>query len=418
MMARLSLLLVVFVDLMSQGLVLPILSSLLISPDSKFLAASTSPGARELLFGLMTGVFYVCWFFGAAWISRISDYIGRKQGILICLVGAIGGFFLSIIAIIIHNYWLLLLGRAICGFTAGNQPIAQAALVDVSRNDAERTANMGLVVGASALGLVAGPLIAGLLSDPQIVGSIASCQLPFICGAGLIVVTLVLVLLFYQDTLTERRKIDFGLAEVFVNLWRIRERPTIVKLAVVFFFGEVGLNGFYIYLNDYGTTQFGFDTLQNSFSMIVFGVVMAVTSIVLVGPLTTRFRKIPVVAMSMALMAVSLVVYSVNGIPWLSWVLIVPVVFGFGLFYPTVLSLFSASGSPSEQGWVMGLTIALFTLGSGLISLAGGFLMTISPVLPFVTGVASFVVALVCAGWLWRQPDVQALDQPDPQACS
>ena len=247
-MLRLSLMLVVFVDIMGQGLILPIINTLLIDPSSSFLHAGTTHGAREVLYGLLTGVFYIFWFFGAAYISKLSDYVGRKRGILICLLGAMAGYVLTVIAIEASNYYLLLLARAISGFTAGNQPIAQAALVDISRTDEERTRNMGKVVAASALGLVAGPLIAGLLSDSAVVGRYATLELPFICAAVLVSLTLALVLIFFHDTRKERRKIDFGLNEVFTNLWRIRERPTIIKISVVFFFFELGLNSFFIYI--------------------------------------------------------------------------------------------------------------------------------------------------------------------------
>ncbi|MCP4330947.1 MAG: MFS transporter [Alphaproteobacteria bacterium] len=411
LMLRLSLLLVVFVDVMGQGLILPIVNTLLIDPSSTFLPTGTPQGTRELLYGLLIGIFYVFWFFGAAYISKLSDYIGRKRGIEICLLGALVGYVLTVIAIEASNFYLLLLGRAISGFTAGNQPIAQAALVDISRTDEERTRNMGKVVAASALGLVAGPLIAGLLSDSAVMGRYATLELPFICATALVFLALVLVLFFYHDARTERRKIDFGLSEVFLNLWRVRRRPTILKISAVFFFAELGLNAFFIYLDDYTIERFQFDTFQNSILMTVFGLVMAFASGVLAGPLSARFRKIPLVAFAVALMAVSLTVFVFNGIPLLSYFLVVPIVFGFALAYPTMLALFSLSAGDDEQGWVMGVSIALFTLGSGIISFAGGAMMTIDARLPFITGIASFVIALIFIATLWRQGDVRALDQ-------
>jgi len=54
-MLRLSLMLVVFVDVMGQGLILPIINTLLIDPSSKFLEAGTTHGTRELLYGLLLG---------------------------------------------------------------------------------------------------------------------------------------------------------------------------------------------------------------------------------------------------------------------------------------------------------------------------------------------------------------------------
>ena len=410
-MLRLSLMLVVFVDVMGQGLILPIINTLLIDPSSDFLAADTSHGTREVLYGVLLGSFYIFWFFGAAYISKLSDYIGRKNGIVICLVGALAAYVLTAIAIETSSYILLLIGRAISGFTAGNQPIAQAALVDISRSDEERTRNMAQVVAALALGLVAGPLIAGLLSDRELLGAFASLELPFIVAAGLVFLTLVLILLFFHDSRGERRKIDFGLSEVFLNLWRIRGRPTIIKVAAVWFFFEIGLNSFFIYMDDYTIARFRFDTLQNSILMTIFGLTMALASAFLVSPLTKRFRKIPTVAGSVVLMAVSLAVFTFNDAAQLSYILVIPIVIGFAIGYPTMLALFSASAGADEQGWVMGVSIALFTLGSGMISLVGGAMMALNPQLPFLTGLASYVIALILIATLWRQPDVRALDQ-------
>ena len=356
-------------------------------------------------------MFYISWFFGAAYISKLSDYIGRKNAIVICLLGALLGYILTVIAIEASNYYLLLLGRAISGFTAGNQPVAQAAFIDISKTDQERSRNMGTVVAASALGLVAGPLIAGLLSDSAVIGHYATLELPFIVAAILVFSTLFLVLGFYSDTRSERRKIDFGLNEVFVNLWRIHERPTIIKISAVFFFFELGLNAFFIYMDDYMIERFQFGTLQNSILMTVFGLTMAAASSMLAGPFSTRFRKIPTITFSIIVMAVSLTLFMLNGDSQLSYVLIIPIVVAFAIGYPTMLTLFSMSVGKDEQGWIMGISIALFTLGSGAISLAGGAMMAVDARLPFMAGIASFVIALILVVTLWRQSDVTALDK-------
>ena len=96
---RLSLMLVVFVDVMGQGLILPIINTLLIDPNSTFLPASMGHGTREVYYGVLMATFYVFWFFGAAYISKLSDYIGRKNGMVICLIGALAGYMLTIVGL-------------------------------------------------------------------------------------------------------------------------------------------------------------------------------------------------------------------------------------------------------------------------------------------------------------------------------
>jgi MFS family permease len=102
------------------------------------------------------GAFFFAWFLGAAYISKLSDMIGRKKGIQICLAGGFLGYGLTILSLYTNSFWLLLIGRVVTGFTNGNQPIAQAAMIDMSARDDERTRNLGYIVAAASLGLVAG----------------------------------------------------------------------------------------------------------------------------------------------------------------------------------------------------------------------------------------------------------------------
>lgn len=54
------------------------------------------------------------------------------------------------IAIILHSFSLIVASRAITGFTAGAQPIVAAAMIDLTRNDEEKTHNLELsTVGMS-----------------------------------------------------------------------------------------------------------------------------------------------------------------------------------------------------------------------------------------------------------------------------
>lgn len=409
-MLRLSLLLVVFVDVMGQGLIFPIINTLIIDPSSTFLPHDTPLGTREMMYGWLAGIFYIFWFFGAAYISKLSDYIGRKNGMVICLIGALAGYILTAIAIEISNYYLLLAGRAITGFTAGNQPIAQAAFIDISKDDKQLTSNMSKIVAALALGLVGGPLIAGVLSDSAIIGSYATLELPFYFAACLVLITLFSVVIFYHDASDERRKIDFGVNEVFLNLWRLRGRSTIIKISAVWFFFEVGLNSFYIYINDYTIERFQFTTFQNSMLMIVIGLSMAFSSIMLTGSLTSRFRKIPIVTGSIIVMSISIAIFMLNNNSDFTYLLVIPILVAFGVGYPVMLTLFSASANKDEQGWVMGVSIALFTLGSGMISILGGTLMAVNINLTFTAGIISFFIALILIATFWRQSDVKALD--------
>ena len=320
----LALLSVVFLDIMNQGLVFPLINTIVMNPAKAILPHATPTSTREFDYGLLMGAFYICWFFGAAYISRVSDMIGRKQGVLICLAGNLLGYVLTIVSLETSSFWLMLFARALAGFTAGNQPIAQAALVDISESEAQRTRYMGLILVAVSAGLVAGPLIGGLLSDKAVLGHDASVELPFYGVSGMIVVSLNLIFFFFHNKRTEREPFTFKLLDVFLTLWQAAKRPTVAKLGAVFFFGQIALNAFYIFMANYYYRRFGFDTLENAATLVVLGVGLGFGSAFLVTPINKRFGKRAIIAACLAVMGVSGLLSIVNPWPVAAYILILP----------------------------------------------------------------------------------------------
>jgi len=406
-LTKFGLLYVVFVDVMGQGLIFPILDTLMMQPG--FLPADTPEATRHFNYGLVIGVFFLSWFLGAVYIAKISDSIGRKRGLLICLAGALAGYLLTIAALLTDSLWLLIVGRAITGFTAGNQPIAQAAMVDLSRDDAEKTRNMGYIVTGVSLGLVAGPIIGGTLSDGFLIGDLASIRLPFYVASLMILLAIVLIAVFFEDTSRERAPLRIRPLEVFSLLWQITQRPTVLRIAAVYFWFMFVSNTFFVFMDNYLSSRFGFSTPGTSAAMLVFGASIALSSAVLVGPLGERYSKQAIVIGAAGIEALAVVLFILTPPVALTFVAIVPFGVAFAVGYPTLLSVFSASADAKEQGWVMGVSTALFTLGAGLTSLIGGELMGLSIYDPFWMAIAASLLALALIGTIWRAPDIRLL---------
>ncbi|MEO1089856.1 MAG: MFS transporter [Pseudomonadota bacterium] len=408
-LTKLGLLVVIFVDVAGQGLIIPIINQLITAPTSDFLPAQTTESVRHATYGLVIGVFYLSWFLGAVYISKLSDSIGRKNGMLICLAGALVGYVLTILAIGWSSLWLMLLGRAITGFTAGNQPIAQAAMADLSRSDAEKTKNLGAAVAALSLGLVAGPLIAGLLSDQRVLGDFASLSLPFYVAIGLVLVAMILIQFYFHDSLTSRAPLRVKPQEVFLLLWQILQHRTVLRVAAVFFCFMLVWNTCYVFLDAYLTTRFDVGTLGASLAILVSGASLALSSAYLVAPIGQRFSKGKIVIGAAAVMAASAALFVALPDIVVVFLAIIPLAAAFAVGYATLLSIFSASVSAAEQGWVMGVSTALWTLGAGLTSLLGGDLMGIDLRLPFVLATASALGAILLASLLWSAADVRQI---------
>ena len=406
---KLALLLVVFVDIMGQGLLYPILTTLMLDPHQPFLPASTPQSDRSFYYGLVIAAFFFSWFLGAAYISKLSDMIGRKTGIQICLAGGFLGYALTIVSLYTNSFWLLLIGRVVTGFTAGNQPIAQAAMIDLSTSEEERTSNLGYIVAAASLGLVAGPILGGVLSDHAVLGSYASLTLPFYVAIGLIAVTMALVALFFWDKHQDRRQFKFEPMEMFLVLWRVAQRPAILRISLVFFCFMFFLNTFLVFMDSYLTDRFGYGTFMNSMAMMTFGACVAVAGPVLPSILERHTTKRRIVVLGLALFAGAALAFVAVPAGLLTFIPIAVFALAFAVGYPTFLSIYSLSVDETEQGWVMGVTTALFTLGAGLTSLAGGEAMSLDIRLPFFYGAAVAGLAILLVFATWGYPTVQKI---------
>jgi MFS family permease len=414
-MTKLALLLVVLVDVMGQGLMFPILNTLMMDPDQAFLPAGTPMSTRHFNYGLVISIFFLSWFLGAAYVSKLSDMIGRKNGIQICLAGAFAGYALTIAALYANSLWLLILSRVVTGFTAGNQPIAQAAMVDLSADDEEKTRNLGYIVSGLSVGLVAGPIIGGVLSDPNLLGGFASLSLPFYAGGLLILATMFLIAVFFRDSRQERAPLRFEPLEIFLVLWRIAERPAILRISLVFFCYMFVLNSFFVFMDNYLTSRFQFGTFMNSVAMMIFGICLALSGAFLVSVFDSRFTRRNIVVAALLVISVSCVAFAVVPVAYLTFVPIVVIGITFSIGYPTLLSIYSLSVDETEQGWVMGVTTALFTLAAGITSFVGGEAMGIDIGLPFYYAAAVAALAVILIAAFWSYPVVRAVVLAKPE---
>ncbi len=409
MTAKLTLLFVVFVDLIGQGLVFPIINTLIMEPATGFLPAGTSLAHRHLDYGLVIGIFFLAWFFGVVYVSKLSDSIGRKNALLICLFGALVGYVITIVALLIGNLWLLILGRAITGFTAGNQPIAQAAMIDGSSDDADRDRNMGYIVTGVSFGLVGGPIIGGVLSDKALIGGTASLELPFYAALGLVLVAIVAVMLFFKDIRSEREPFVFRPLDVFESLARVTKHPLVMRIMPVYSLFMIANVTFYVFADNYLSSAFDYGVIGGSMAMLVIGIALALSSTFLVKPAQLRFSKKSIVQVSLVAMVVCSIALVLSPVAWLCFVPLFGFYFFFGVSYPTLLGMFSGSVGAADQGWVMGVTTAVFCLAGGVMSLIGGELMGIDIRLPYYIAAAAALGGLILLWLGWGRPQMQRL---------
>ena len=408
-MAKITLMFVVFVDIIGQGLVFPIINALIMEPNSGFLPADTSITSRHFNYGLVIGCFFLAWFLGVVYVAKVSDSIGRKNALLVCLGGALAGYAITIVSLIFNSLWLLILGRMITGFTAGNQPIAQAAMIDGSSDEADRDRNMGYIVTGVSFGLVGGPVIGGLLSDPQLLGGLASNRLPFYGAFVLVAIAIALVVFCFEDIRRERSPFVFRPRDITDSLYKVVEHPLVLRIMPVYALFMIANVTFYIFIDNYLTSAFGYGIVGGSMSMVVIGVALATSSTFLVKPTQKRFGKRQIIGASLATMFACALAFALVPAAWLTFIPVFFFYFLFGVSYPTLLGMFSGSVSEADQGWVMGVTTAIFCLAGGVMSLAGGGLMGIDIHLPFYIVAVAAAAGLILLAATWDTPAIRKL---------
>jgi predicted MFS family arabinose efflux permease len=408
-MAKITLMFVVFVDLIGQGLVFPIIDTLIMEPASGFLPKDTSLADRHFDYGLVIGMFFLAWFLGVVYVSKVSDSIGRKNALLICLAGALAGYAITIVALLVNSLWLLILGRAITGFTAGNQPIAQAAMIDGSIDAADRDRNMGYIVTGVSFGLVGGPIIGGILSDRSLLGGFANLELPFYGALVLVLVAIGLVLFFFRDIRTERTPFVFRPRDITDSLWRVTRHPVVLRIMPVYSLFMIANVTFYVFIDNYLTSAFDYGVIGTSAAMLVIGAALAFSSTFLVKPVQQRIDKRQIMRASLMTMVVCAFAFALLPVAALTFVPVFLFYFLFGVSYPTVLGIFSGSVSEADQGWVMGVTTAVFCLAGGIMSLIGGGLMSVDIRLPFYIAAGAAALGLLAMALSWGAPEMRKL---------
>ncbi len=177
---------VIVLDLIGFGIVIPILPFL-----------SPQLGADKMDIALIIVSYAVCAGISGPFWGRLSDRIGRKPVIMICLAGAAVSYVMLGLA---GQLWMVFAARGFAGLMAGNFGVASAMMADITTPQ-NRARGMGLIGAAFGLGIVLGPMLGGLLS-----GDSASFTLPCIVAGGMSVLAVIAAARFLPESLSPEKR--------------------------------------------------------------------------------------------------------------------------------------------------------------------------------------------------------------------
>lgn len=381
LLAASPLFLILFIDSMGLGLVVPLLNELIINPDSGFFTG-VSTNWRNFIFGSTMGVFMLCWFFGASFLGDLSDQIGRKKSLMICLVGAFLGYLLSALGVLVDSFTLLLAGRMIAGFTAGSQAIAQATIVDLSHPE-HKARNLGLILFFISLGFIFGPLLGGLFSDQNLVPWF-SYTTPFYFAALLSLLNLVLLWFLFHETFYKTGKVTIKLhhaINIFVSAFRHEKIRTLSFTLLIMVFGW---SGFYSFISMFLMREYNFNTLNISLYMALMGLGFGIGTGFLVDYCTKLFSLKNNVLYGSIIGCIAALVTVAIPSPLFAWLAVLPLAMAMAIVYSVLLTIFSNQVDADSQGWIMGITGAIMAAAFGINGIVVGVLADFSPKIPLI----------------------------------
>ncbi len=373
--------LVIVIDTMGVGLILPVVSPLFLQQNGGILPAGTSLEARNLLYAAALGGFSVLMFFGAPFLGDLSDFLGRKKVLIICLAATALTLIVGAFGILWHSVSLLILGRCLSGFVAGSQPIAQAAIADISTQE-NKAVNMSMMVFAGCIGFVIGPMIGAYFANSDLIAWF-NPSTPFFVAAALAFFNAILLLLFFQETYQPKpgKQLKFGKA-VMVFLDAFTDKK-IQLLSVVLLCMELGFAIYFVFISLYLVQMFHYDSTRIGHFMSFLGLCWAVTFLVIVR-IALKWMSLRQMSLcGMFVMGLCFILSLIRS-ELILWLCVIPLAIFNGLTFTSLLALFSNTADQDSQGWAMGASSAVIAAAWAIGALLAGVLGSIYLFLPFI----------------------------------
>jgi DHA1 family tetracycline resistance protein-like MFS transporter len=389
--------LVVFVDMLGFGLILPLLPYY-----------AESFGATPLVIGFLVASFAAASLVGAPVLGRLSDRFGRRPIILLSVAGTFIGYlllgFAQPIGQLVANLFsshsenafiigIMFLSRIIDGLTGGNITVAQAYITDVT-DETNRARGLGIIGSAFGLGFILGPAVGGLLSR-------WGYNIPAFVAASLGFLNIISIFFFLPESLTNEQRAAtmhqqrpaFTLNALIAAL----NRPNIGPLLLVRFVIMLAFAMFQSVFALFAQRKLNLSAQSTGLVLTYIGFYSVLVQGVGIGMLTKRFKENTIIITSLWLMFFGFVGWSLTHNLPIMLLVILPLTGGVWILNLVITSAITKAVEPEEIGGMLGISTSLESITRVISPSIGGFLLgSIGTWAPGVAGAA----VMLWAVWL------------------
>jgi DHA1 family tetracycline resistance protein-like MFS transporter len=361
----------------------------IVLPLLPFIVGKYLPSGQVVLgMSALMSVFAACTFFAAPALGALSDRYGRKNILIISLLGSVIGYVLFGIG---GALWVLFIGRIIDGLTAGNISTLFAYVSDCTE-PRERTKWFGYIGSAMGIGKLGGPALGGVLGSIDI-------SLPFYLTAVLVFLSGLAVYFLLPESLTAEKRTkkvtlsSFNTFSHFKDIFSLKAVKSILVLGI-FFFAAQGIFqfNFIIFLKEFyrwGPTFIGI-------MLSLVGICDILVRALILPWLMKHFSETNIGMAGLIGLSIGLGLVTASTFIPSVMIILVAILFiisGAGLFEPTYNGKLSKTIDESKQGKLQGVNQSLQSANNVLIPVGAAAIYLHSPGMLYATATLIAIAA-------------------------
>jgi MFS transporter, DHA1 family, tetracycline resistance protein len=355
----------VLVDMVSIGLIIPVLPALV----GTFTGSQSD---QAFAFGAVMFAFGIANFIGSPILGALSDRFGRRPVLLIGFCGLALNFFATALA---PALWMLIAVRLVGGAMQSNVAVANAYVADITPPE-ERARRFGMLGAMFGLGFILGPVMGGLLGEINL-------RLPFFVSGSLALLNWLYGYFVLPESLPRdrRRPFDWKRANPIAALKGLTMLKGVGPLVAVLALSSLAQFVLHTSWVLYTTFKFGWGPRDNGWSLFAVGLMSALVQGVLLKHLLNRFAPPTLAVLGLVSSTLSFTVWGAATAGWVMYAVIFCNVLGFAAA-AAMQSIVSNAADSRTQGQTMGAVASLNSLTAVLAPMIGAPLLGMVSHLP------------------------------------